>query len=74
MLLTVRNRTIEINDELVARYEKIGFGSIDELFALAEISTTHRCHIDDALETLTDGEIAKTIEDAIMDYIDVSGV
>ena len=74
MLLTVRDRMITINDELTSRYEKIGFGPVDELFALAEISTTLRCNIDDILDSLTDEEMVKTIEDAIMDYLKVSGV
>ena len=74
MLLTIKGRTVTINDELAKRYEKIGMGPISELFALHEISVTHRCLADDILDNLTDEEIVKTIEDAIMGYLDVTGV
>jgi len=74
MLLTVKGRTVEINDELETRYEKIGMGPITELFALGEISTTYKCLADDILDDLTDEEMVKTIEDAIIGYIEVTGV
>jgi len=74
MLLTVRNRTVTIDDELANRYEKIGMGPIDELFPLHEISVTHRQNADEILDTLSDEVLVKTLEDAIMDYLDVSGV
>ena len=73
MLLTVRNRTVEINDELANRYEKIGMGPIDELFALHEISVTYERNADDILNTLSDEEIVKALEEAIMGYLDVTG-
>ena len=74
MLLAVRNRAVTINAQLATRYAKIGMGPIDELFALHEISVTHRRNADEILDTLSDEEMIKTIEDAIMDYLDVSGV
>ena len=74
MLLTVKGRTVEINDELATRYEKIGFGPVTELFALSEISVMYKQHADDILDNLTDEEIVKTIETGIVDYCEVSGV
>lgn len=74
MLLTVRNRTVTINDELANRYEKIGMGPISELVALHEISVTHGVLADDILDNLTDEEIIVTLEDAIMGYLEVTGL
>ena len=74
MKLSVRDRIIEINDELANRYEKIGMGPVSELFALGEISTTYQCLADDILNDLSDEEMVKTIEDAIMGYLEVTGV
>jgi len=73
MLLTIRNRTVTISDELANRYETIGMGPVTELFALNEISVTHKALADDILDDLTDYEIVKTLEDAIMGYLEVTG-
>ena len=74
MLLSVKGRSVTISDELASRYEKIGFGPITELFALAEISVMKGCHADDILGNLTDEEIVGIIEKGIIDYCEVSGI
>ena len=74
MLLTVKDRTVRISDELAARYEEIGFGPVTELFALAEISVMKECRADDILDELSDEEMASIVENGIVDYCEVAGI
>jgi len=74
MLLTVKGRTVTINDELAVRYEQLGVGPVTELFALTEISAIYERRVDDILDTLTDEEIVLVIEHGIIDYCKVVGI
>jgi hypothetical protein len=70
MTVNVKDRAIEINSELVAEYEQMDAGAVDELYILANLGVLYGKKLDDLWDSIPDEKIKSVTESAIREELD----